>query len=106
MNLAGFRDAFHSSTRQSRACGNPGSFTAELAWIPGFAGMTEQDASPLRETSAPKSFSKEIKRESFSNEQKDIRPVAVAPISGLKPFGKLVKHAVSLVARNKLDAAL
>jgi len=28
-------------TRHSRARGNPGLFTAELAWIPAFAGMTE-----------------------------------------------------------------
>ena len=29
------------SNRHSRAGGNPGSFPAELAWIPAFAGMTE-----------------------------------------------------------------
>ena len=29
------------STRHSRARGNPGLFSAELAWIPAFAGMTE-----------------------------------------------------------------
>ena len=30
-----------SSIRHSRACGNPGLFSALLAWIPAFAGMTE-----------------------------------------------------------------
>ena len=30
-----------SSTRHSRARGNPGLFSNELAWIPAFAGMTE-----------------------------------------------------------------
>jgi hypothetical protein len=29
----------------SRAGGNPGFFAAELAWIPAFAGMTEQKRS-------------------------------------------------------------
>jgi len=29
------------STRRSRARGNPGLFSAELAWVPTFAGMTE-----------------------------------------------------------------
>jgi len=62
MKLDEFGDAFHSSTRHSRALGNPGSFTAELAWMPAFAGMTEQDAFSLSETSAPKSFSKETGR--------------------------------------------
>src|SRR3970282_2291334 len=35
------------STRHSRARGNPGWFSAELAWIPAFAGMTEPRR-PLR----------------------------------------------------------
>ena len=30
-----------SSTRHSRASGNPGVVCAELAWIPAFAGMTD-----------------------------------------------------------------
>ena len=30
-----------SSIRHSRARGNPGLLSAELAWIPAFAGMTE-----------------------------------------------------------------
>ena len=30
-----------SSTCHSRAGGNPGLFSAELAWIPAFAGMTD-----------------------------------------------------------------
>ncbi len=29
------------SNRHSRAGGNPGSFSAKLAWLPAFAGMTE-----------------------------------------------------------------
>ena len=36
-----------SSTRHSRARGNPGLLCAELAWIPAFAGMTET-MRPLR----------------------------------------------------------
>jgi len=35
------------ATRHSRARGNPGLFSAELAWIPAFAGMTEARR-PLR----------------------------------------------------------
>jgi hypothetical protein len=31
-----------SALRHSRAGGNPGSFFAELAWIPAFPGMTER----------------------------------------------------------------
>ena len=38
-------NSFHMvlpATRHSRARGNPGLFSAELAWIPAFAGMTER----------------------------------------------------------------
>ena len=33
------------ATRHSRARGNPGLFSAELTWIPAFAGMTEPSGS-------------------------------------------------------------
>jgi len=41
------------STRHSRARGNPGWFSAELAWIPAFAGMTEPRR-PLRSADHPR----------------------------------------------------
>jgi hypothetical protein len=42
MKLAGFSlDMLLYSICHSRAGGNPGMFSAELAWIPAFAGMTE-----------------------------------------------------------------
>jgi hypothetical protein len=38
-----------SLNRHSRAGGNPGLFSAELAWIPAFAGMTELSGFFVRE---------------------------------------------------------
>jgi hypothetical protein len=56
-------NSFHMvlpSTRHSRARGNPGLFSDELAWIPAFAGMTERRR-PLRSTDHPTTvLSKEL----------------------------------------------
>jgi len=40
-NIGIFVHVVLPSTRHSRARGNPGWFSAELAWIPAFAGTTE-----------------------------------------------------------------
>jgi hypothetical protein len=37
-----------AASRHSRAGGNPGLFSDELAWIPAFAGMTESNPAALR----------------------------------------------------------
>jgi hypothetical protein len=48
MKMEGYPSAGASpSTRHSRARGNAGLFSAALAWIPAFAGMTEPGR-PLR----------------------------------------------------------
>ena len=44
------------SIRHSRARGNPGSFCAELAWIPAFAGMTSRGGSSLCRSSPHRYF--------------------------------------------------
>ena len=43
--MEGFPSTGPPSTRHSRARGNPGLFSAELTWIPAFAGMTEPSGS-------------------------------------------------------------
>ena len=39
--MEGFALARFTTTRHSRVRGNPGWFSAQLAWIPAFADMTE-----------------------------------------------------------------
>ena len=77
-----------------------------MGWIPAFAGMTEPSCQVVARIIPAHVFSKEKGLESFCKEQREITPVTVAPISGLKPFGKLVKQPAFLVARNELAAAL
>src|SRR5215207_4368145 len=60
MKLRGsLHQRLRSSICHSRAGGNPGLFSAELAWIPAFAGMTESRRFFVSQNVSPQVFSKD-----------------------------------------------
>jgi hypothetical protein len=51
--MEGFALARFTTTRHSRARGNPGWFSAQLAWIPAFAGMSAPMRAPHQHGESP-----------------------------------------------------
>jgi hypothetical protein len=77
------------ATRHSRARGNPGLFSAELTWIPAFAGMTEPSG-PWSSAGAKRNPGSSCYRLSphryFRRRSRRVRIIKTPPC-GLKPSG-------------------
>jgi hypothetical protein len=74
------------SNRHSRARGNPGSFSAELAWIPAFAGMTEPWCLIIAKIIPAQVFSKEDTKGS-DDQISELRALRVLRGEKLFPIG-------------------
>ncbi len=83
------------STRHSRARGNPGWFSAELAWIPAFAGMTEPRR-PLRSHSLTK-FSKEFTKDTKVSDNKTCELYGLRDLRDEKYFTAHLVNTISLI---------